>query len=61
VLDGRHTLIIGGRIAGLALGRMLVRGGVAPEVIEREAVWRPAGIGMYLPGRRRYRPLLDQP
>jgi FAD-dependent urate hydroxylase len=50
VPDGRRTLIVGGGIAGLALARMLVRGGVSPEVIEREPVWRPAGTGMYLPG-----------
>jgi len=49
-MKGRRVLIVGGGIAGLALARMLERIGVAPEVIERETVWRPAGTGIYLPG-----------
>jgi 2-polyprenyl-6-methoxyphenol hydroxylase-like FAD-dependent oxidoreductase len=49
-MKGRRVLIVGGGIAGLALARMLERIGVAPEVIEREPVWRPAGTGIYLHG-----------
>jgi FAD-dependent urate hydroxylase len=45
-----RVLIVGGGIAGLALARLLARGGVEVEVIEREEAWRPAGTGMYLPG-----------
>lgn len=46
----RRVLIVGGGIAGLALARLLARDGVSLEVVEREPAWRPAGMGMYLPG-----------
>ena len=49
-MGARRVLIIGGGIAGLALARMLACIGLAPELIEREPVWRPTGTGMYLPG-----------
>ena len=49
-MDRRRVLIVGGGIAGLALAPMLARTGVAVELIERAAVWRAAGTGMYLPG-----------
>jgi FAD-dependent urate hydroxylase len=46
----RRVLIVGAGIAGLALAPLLARNGVAVEVIEREAAWRPGGTGIYLPG-----------
>jgi FAD-dependent urate hydroxylase len=46
----RRVLIVGGGIAGLALARALARDGAAVEVIERDAVPRTAGAGLYLPG-----------
>jgi FAD-dependent urate hydroxylase len=48
--DRRRVLIVGGGIAGLALAPILARTGVEVEVIEREAAWRHAGTGIYLPG-----------
>jgi FAD-dependent urate hydroxylase len=46
----RHVLIVGGGIAGLALARALATEGFALDVVAREAAWRPAGTGIYLPG-----------
>ena len=46
----RRVLIAGGGIAGLALARLLARDGAAVELIERDAVPRTAGAGLYLPG-----------
>jgi 2-polyprenyl-6-methoxyphenol hydroxylase-like FAD-dependent oxidoreductase len=45
-----RILIVGGGIAGLALGRALQEQGVVPEVIERAASWPTRGTGLYLPG-----------
>jgi 2-polyprenyl-6-methoxyphenol hydroxylase-like FAD-dependent oxidoreductase len=44
-----RILIVGGGIAGLALGRALREQGVVPEIIERAASWPAAGTGLYLP------------
>jgi len=44
-----RILIVGGGIAGLALGRALRAQGVVPEIIERAASWPAAGTGLYLP------------
>jgi FAD-dependent urate hydroxylase len=44
------VLIVGAGIAGLALARALANAGFALHIVEREAAWRPAGTGMYLPG-----------
>jgi 2-polyprenyl-6-methoxyphenol hydroxylase-like FAD-dependent oxidoreductase len=46
----QRVLIAGGGIAGLALAGALARDGAAVEVIERDAVPRTAGTGLYLPG-----------
>ena len=45
-----RILIIGGGIAGLALGRALREQGVVSEFIERAASWPTRGTGLYLPG-----------
>lgn len=45
-----RILIVGGGIAGLALGRALRDQGFAPEIIERAASWTAGGTGLYLPG-----------
>ena len=45
-----RVLIAGSGIAGLALARVLARDGAAVEVVERDAVPRTAGAGIYLPG-----------
>jgi len=45
-----RVLIVGSGIAGLALARALARDGAAVEVVERDAVPRTAGAGIYLPG-----------
>ncbi len=45
-----RILIVGGGIAGLALGRALRTRGFAPEIIERAVSWPAAGTGLYLPG-----------
>ena len=45
-----RVLIAGSGIAGLALARALARDGAAVEVVERDAVPRTAGAGIYLPG-----------
>jgi 2-polyprenyl-6-methoxyphenol hydroxylase-like FAD-dependent oxidoreductase len=45
-----RILIVGGGIAGLALGRALREQGVLPEIIERAASWPTGGTGLYLPG-----------
>jgi 2-polyprenyl-6-methoxyphenol hydroxylase-like FAD-dependent oxidoreductase len=45
-----RVLIVGGGIAGLALGRALRERGFAPEIIERAASWPATGTGLYLPG-----------
>ena len=45
-----RILIVGGGIAGLALGRALREQGVVPEIIERAASWPTRGTGLYLPG-----------
>lgn len=45
-----RVLIVGAGIAGLALARTLADTAVSLDVVEREAQWRPAGTGLYLPG-----------
>ena len=45
-----RILIVGGGIAGLALGRALRQQGFVPEIIERAALWPAGGTGLYLPG-----------
>jgi 2-polyprenyl-6-methoxyphenol hydroxylase-like FAD-dependent oxidoreductase len=45
-----RILIVGGGIAGLALGRALRDQGIVPEIIERAASWPTGGTGLYLPG-----------
>jgi len=45
-----RILIVGGGIAGLALGRALREQGLVPEIIERAASWPAGGTGLYLPG-----------
>ena len=45
-----RILIVGGGIAGLALGRALREQGFDPEIIERAASWPAGGTGLYLPG-----------
>ena len=45
-----RILIVGGGIAGLALGRALRQQGLVPEIIERAALWPAGGTGLYLPG-----------
>ena len=45
-----RILIVGGGIAGLALGRALREQGVVPEIIERAPSWPTHGTGLYLPG-----------
>jgi 2-polyprenyl-6-methoxyphenol hydroxylase-like FAD-dependent oxidoreductase len=45
-----RILIVGGGIAGLALGRALREQGFSPEIIERAAAWPAGGTGLYLPG-----------
>jgi 2-polyprenyl-6-methoxyphenol hydroxylase-like FAD-dependent oxidoreductase len=45
-----RVLVVGGGVAGLALGRALQRRGCFPDIIERNAGWSDAGTGMYLPG-----------
>ena len=45
-----RILIVGGGIAGLALGRALREQGVVPEIIARAASWPTGGTGLYLPG-----------
>jgi 2-polyprenyl-6-methoxyphenol hydroxylase-like FAD-dependent oxidoreductase len=47
--EDRRVLIVGGGVAGLALGRALARAGIAAEVVERAARWSPAGAGIYIP------------
>jgi 2-polyprenyl-6-methoxyphenol hydroxylase-like FAD-dependent oxidoreductase len=45
-----RILIVGGGIAGLALGRALRERGFVPEIVERAASWPAGGTGLYLPG-----------
>ena len=45
-----RILIVGGGIAGLALGRALSLQGLVPEIVERAASWPTGGTGLYLPG-----------
>ena len=45
----RRVLIVGGGVAGLALGRALARGGMDAEIVERAPTWSPAGAGIYIP------------
>jgi 2-polyprenyl-6-methoxyphenol hydroxylase-like FAD-dependent oxidoreductase len=45
-----RILIVGGGIAGLALGRALRLLGLVPEIVERAASWPTGGTGLYLPG-----------
>ena len=45
-----RILIVGGGIAGLALGRALREQGVGSEIIERATSWPTRGTGLYLPG-----------
>jgi 2-polyprenyl-6-methoxyphenol hydroxylase-like FAD-dependent oxidoreductase len=43
-----RVLIVGGGIAGLALGRGLARAGIACEIVERAPAWAPLGAGIVL-------------
>jgi len=45
-----RILIVGGGIAGLALGRALREQDFVPEIVERAASWPAGGTGLYLPG-----------
>jgi 2-polyprenyl-6-methoxyphenol hydroxylase-like FAD-dependent oxidoreductase len=45
-----RILIVGGGIAGLALGRALRTQGFMPEIIERMRSWPDGGAGLYIPG-----------
>ena len=45
-----RILIVGGGIAGLALGRALREQGFVPEIAERAVSWPTGGTGLYLPG-----------
>jgi 2-polyprenyl-6-methoxyphenol hydroxylase-like FAD-dependent oxidoreductase len=45
-----RILIVGGGIAGLAVGRALREHGFMPEIVERAATWPAGGTGLYLPG-----------
>ncbi len=45
-----RILIVGGGIAGLALGRALRQQGFVPEIVERAESWPMGGTGLYLPG-----------
>jgi 2-polyprenyl-6-methoxyphenol hydroxylase-like FAD-dependent oxidoreductase len=44
-----RILIVGGGIAGLALGRALRTAGFAPEIVERATAWSGGGTGLYVP------------
>jgi 2-polyprenyl-6-methoxyphenol hydroxylase-like FAD-dependent oxidoreductase len=46
----KRILIVGGGIAGLALGRGLRQHGFLPDIVERAASWSAAGTGLYIPG-----------
>jgi 2-polyprenyl-6-methoxyphenol hydroxylase-like FAD-dependent oxidoreductase len=45
-----RILIVGGGIAGLALGRALRQQGFVPDIIERASSWPAGGTGLYFPG-----------
>jgi 2-polyprenyl-6-methoxyphenol hydroxylase-like FAD-dependent oxidoreductase len=45
-----RILIVGGGIAGLALGRALRQQDFVPEIVERAEFWPMGGTGLYLPG-----------
>jgi 2-polyprenyl-6-methoxyphenol hydroxylase-like FAD-dependent oxidoreductase len=45
-----RVLIVGGGVAGLALGRALRAQGLDPEIIERASSWPASGTGLYIPG-----------
>lgn len=45
-----RILVVGGGIAGLAMGRALRLRGLECEIVERDAAWRIAGAGVYVPG-----------
>jgi len=45
-----RILIVGGGIAGLAMGRALQRVGLDSEIVERANAWRVESAGIYLPG-----------
>jgi 2-polyprenyl-6-methoxyphenol hydroxylase-like FAD-dependent oxidoreductase len=45
-----RILIVGGGIAGLAMGRALRLRGLDAEIVERDDAWRIAGAGVYVPG-----------
>ncbi len=45
-----RILIVGGGIAGLALGRALRQQDFVPEIVERAESWPAGGTGLYLPG-----------
>jgi 2-polyprenyl-6-methoxyphenol hydroxylase-like FAD-dependent oxidoreductase len=47
---GYRILIVGAGIAGLAVGRALLRNGFRPEIIERAESWPTGGTGLYIPG-----------
>jgi len=46
--EADRVLIVGGGIAGLALGRGLARAGIACEIVERAPAWAPLGAGIVL-------------
>ena len=45
-----RILIVGGGMAGLALGRALRQQGFVTEIVERAESWPRGGTGLYLPG-----------
>jgi 2-polyprenyl-6-methoxyphenol hydroxylase-like FAD-dependent oxidoreductase len=47
--DKRRILILGGGIAGLALGRALLQHGLSAEIVEKASAWDPGGTGIFIP------------
>jgi FAD-dependent urate hydroxylase len=44
-----RILVVGGGIAGLAVGRSLHQVGIEVDVVERQSSWERGGTGIYLP------------
>jgi 2-polyprenyl-6-methoxyphenol hydroxylase-like FAD-dependent oxidoreductase len=45
-----QVLVVGAGIAGLALGRALLSGGVSAEIVDRATAFPATGAGLYVPG-----------